>query len=91
MSTTFQEFVAAMEDVARDVVRACRRGADAIAAMPWPGVLACCVVLALLVSILPLALFLFIVFMAVKLVVGAFAVDRRRAMREHYTEQYGKQ
>ncbi|WP_296946406.1 hypothetical protein [uncultured Massilia sp.] len=93
-NTTFREFADAMEDVARDIVRACRRGADAIAAMPWPAVLACCIGLALLVTILPLALCLFVLFMAVKLVVGAFAVDHRRTVRERhagYDEQYGKQ
>lgn len=85
-STTFREFADAMEDVARDIVRACRRGVDAIVAMPWPAMLACCVGLALLISILPLALFLFVLFMAVKLVVGAFVVDRNRTVRERYTE-----
>jgi hypothetical protein len=71
-----------MEDVARDIVRACRRGARTIAAMPWPAMLVCCVFLALVISILPLALFLFILFMGVKLIVGAFIIDRRRTVRE---------
>jgi hypothetical protein len=44
--------------------------------------LACCVMLAILISILPLALFLFILFMGVKVVAGAFIIDRRRTVRE---------
>ncbi|TQK02599.1 hypothetical protein [Herbaspirillum sp. SJZ107] len=59
-----------------------------IAVMPWPTLLVYCIALAiiltLLVSILPLALFLFAAFMAIKLVVVAFVVHTRRGRREHY-------
>jgi hypothetical protein len=81
-SANFRTFCDSMEDVARDIVRACRRGARTIAAMPLPAMLVCCIALALLISILPLALFLFILFMGVKVVAGAFVIDRRRNMRE---------
>jgi hypothetical protein len=81
-SANFRTFCDSMEDVAQDIVRACRRGARTIAAMPWPAMLVCCIGLALILSILPLALFLFILFMGVKVVVGAFVIDRRRTMRE---------
>jgi hypothetical protein len=81
-SANFRSFCDSMEDVAHDIVRACRRGARTIAAMPWPAMLVCCVFLALIISILPLALFLFILFMGVKLIVGAFIIDRRRTVRE---------
>ena len=81
-SANFRTFCDSMEDVAHDIVRACRRGARTIAAMPWPAMLVCCIALALLISILPLALFLFILFMAVKIAIGAFVIDRRRSMRE---------
>jgi hypothetical protein len=80
-SANFRTFCDSMEDVARDIVRACRRGARTIAAMPWPAMLGCCIVLAFVISILPLALFLFILFMGVKVVAGAFVIDRRRANR----------
>jgi hypothetical protein len=81
-SANFRIFCDSMEDVARDIVRACRRGARTIAAMPLPAMLVCCIALALLISILPLALFLFILFMGVKVVAGAFVIDRRRTARE---------
>ena len=81
-SANFRTFCDSMEDLAHDIVRASRRGARAIAAMPWPAALMCCLGLALIISILPLALFLFILFMGVKVVAGAFIIDRRRAVRE---------
>ena len=81
-SANFRTFCDSMEDVAHDIVRACRRGARIIAAMPWPAMLMCCIGLALIISILPLALFLFILFMGVKVVLGAFVIDRRRTVRE---------
>jgi hypothetical protein len=81
-SANFRTFCDTMEDVAHDIVRACRRGARTIAAMPWPAMLMCCIGLALIISILPLALFLFILFLGVKVVIGAFVIDRRRTVRE---------
>jgi hypothetical protein len=81
-SANFKTFCDSMEDVAHDIVRACRRGASTIAAMPWPAMLVCCIMLAFVISILPLALFLFVLFMAVKVVAGAFVIDRRRTARE---------
>jgi len=81
-SANFRTFCDSMEDVAEDIVRACRRGARTIAAMPWPAMLMCCIGLALIISILPLALFLFILFLGVKLLAGAFFIDHRRTRRE---------
>jgi hypothetical protein len=81
-SANFRTFCDSMEDVAHDIVRACRRAARTIAAMPWPAMLACCIMLAFVISILPLALFLFVLFMGVKVVAGAFVIDRRRTARE---------
>lgn len=81
-STQSRSFGATLEDLARDIVDACRRAARAIAVMPWPAMLACCVALAFVISVLPLALFLFVLFMGIKVVIGAFVVDRRRTHRE---------
>jgi hypothetical protein len=44
--------------------------------------LACCVALAFVISVLPLALFLFVLFMGIKVIIGAFVVDHRRTHRE---------
>jgi Flp pilus assembly protein TadB len=81
-SANFKTFCDSMEDAAQDIVRACRQGARTVAAMPWPAMLACCIMLAFVISILPLALFLFVLFMGVKVVAGAFVIDRRRTARE---------
>ncbi|MFL6632356.1 MAG: hypothetical protein ACJ8HJ_08590 [Massilia sp.] len=86
----FRSFAASLEDVARDIVHACRRGVRTIAAMPWPAMLACCIALAFVISILPLALFLFVLFMGIKVIVGAFVVDHRRTNREQFGEQFGE-
>lgn len=81
-STQSRSFGATLEDLARDIVDACRRAVRAIAVMPWPAMLACCIALAFVISVLPLALFLFVLFMGIKVVIGAFVVDRRRTHRE---------
>jgi hypothetical protein len=89
--TDFRTVTATLEELARDVVRACRRAVRAIAAMPLPAMLACCIALAVVISILPLALFLFVLFLGIKVVAGAFVVDHRRARRERFGEHVGKQ
>lgn len=88
--THSRSFGATLEDLARDIVDACRRAARAIAVMPWPAMLACCIALAFAISILPLALFLFVLFMGIKVIVGAFVVDGHRTHRERFGEHYGK-
>ena len=82
--TTFHAFAATLEDLAHDIVRASRRAVRAIAVMPLPAMLACCIALAFVISLLPLALFLFLLFLGIKVVVGAFVVDHRRTHREPY-------
>ncbi|MFS2217292.1 hypothetical protein ACCD08_22535 [Telluria sp. Tellsp104] len=85
--TYHRSFGATLEDLARDIVDACRRAARAIAVMPWPAMLVCCIALAVVISILPLALFLFVLFMGIKVIIGAFVVDQRRTSRHHYSEK----
>jgi hypothetical protein len=86
--TTFREFAAPMEDLARTIARAGRRGARTLAAMPWPAMLGWCIALAivltLLATILPLALFLFAVFMALKLAIVGYVTHTRRSRRDDY-------
>lgn len=85
--TQSRNFGATLEDLARDIVDACRRTVRAIAVMPWPAMLACCIALAFVLSVLPLALFLFVLFMGVKVIAGAFFVDHRRTRREYHEKQ----
>jgi fatty acid desaturase len=86
-STQSRSFGATLDDLARDIVDAFRRAVRAIAVMPWPAMLACCVALAFVISVLPLALFLFVLFMGIKVIIGAFVVDHRRTYRDHDGEK----
>lgn len=65
-------------DIFNATMQAGRRLVRAIGAMAWPQLLATCVLLAILITIVPLALTLFIAFMLVKLVVAALVLQTRR-------------
>ncbi len=71
MKTTFKSFVADMEDIGRTCNRAVRSGARTLAALPWPSLLAVSIVLACLMTIIPLALTLFVGFLLLKFVAAA--------------------
>jgi hypothetical protein len=52
-----------------------------IAAMPSPALLACAFMLALALTLIPLALTLFIAFLLIKLIVGAIVIDKQKSRR----------
>ena len=66
-NATLDSFFTTLEDIGRAIAKSARYAAGAIAAMSWPSLLLSCVLVAMLITILPLALGLFIVFLAVKL------------------------
>lgn len=70
-TTRFQSFVADMEDLGRKCNRAVRSGARSLAALSWPALLAVSIGLAILLSIVPLALTLFVGFLLLKLLATA--------------------
>lgn len=74
----FDDFLQAIEDAGNAIVRMARRGLRQIAVMSLPQLMATCVLLALALSIIPLAFTLFVVFLAVKLVLGSCLVSRRK-------------
>lgn len=76
---TFNTINDLLDDIFRATMHAARTLARAIAAMAWPQLAATCVILALLITIVPLALTLFIAFMLVKLVVAAIVIQNRRS------------
>lgn len=80
--STFRDFTDTLDRLAEEVVHACRRAGREIAVMPWPSLLVWCVALALVISILPLALCLFVLFLGLKVVAGAFVVDRRASVHK---------
>lgn len=69
--SAFSNFVADMEDIGRKCNRAVRTGARSLAALPWPALLAVSIVLACLLTIVPLALTLFVSFLLLKFVATA--------------------
>lgn len=69
--SAFRSFVADMEDIGRKCNRAVRSGARTLAALPWPALLAVSIVLACLMTIVPLALTLFVGFLLLKFVAAA--------------------
>ncbi len=71
MKTAFNSFVADMEDIGRKCNRAVRSGARTLAALPWPALLAVSIVLACLMTIVPLALTLFVGFLLLKFLAAA--------------------
>jgi len=82
--STFRDFTDTLDRLAEELVRACRRALRELTAMSLPSMLAFCVALALVISILPLALFLFVLFLGLKVVAGAFFIERRAA--QHKTD-----
>ena len=77
-NTTTNSFSAAMEELGNACMRAIRYCTNAITEMSWPGLAVTCVLLAVAITVVPLALTLFIMFMIVKLAYGAV---RERAAR----------
>lgn len=76
-NSTFRDFSDSLDRLAQEIVRACRRAGRELAVMPLPSVLVWCVVIALIISILPLALCLFVLFLGLKVVAGAFIIARK--------------
>jgi hypothetical protein len=77
-TVTFASFSALLEEIGRGFAQALRYGVRAIATMSWPQMIASCIALALMITILPLAICLFIFFMIVKLAVAAIVINTRR-------------
>ncbi|GAB3456140.1 hypothetical protein GCM10027321_09600 [Massilia terrae] len=55
--------------------------AKQIATLPWPALLVCAFFLALAITLIPVALTLFVLFLAIKLAVGLIVVDKQRSRR----------
>jgi len=73
---------AMLEEAGDALARAARRLMRTLRRMTWPALLASSLLLALLLTIVPLALTLFVVFVALKLAVGAILIQRRKRRHE---------
>ncbi len=83
-NATFDAFYATLNEMGRAIGKAARTGAAAISTMSWPALAVCCVGLAFAISIVPLALFLFVMFMAIKLIFSMFADRAERGVPTPY-------
>mgnify|MGYP003456356090 CR=1 FL=1 len=83
-NASFDAFAALLADIGNAFVRAARYVARAMATMSWPALLVSCVALALAITIIPLALFLFVIFMTARMVVIGCANRKRRGAATPY-------
>jgi len=67
----FDSFIADLKDIGRKTNRAVRSGARTLASLSWPSLLAVSIGLALVLSIVPLALTLFVGFLLLKFAAAA--------------------
>lgn len=79
MNHSLESLSTLLDDVWHALCRAVRYASNAIATMSWPALLLTAVLMAFAISLVPLALTLFLLFMLVKLVVGAFVIGKRRS------------
>ena len=85
-TSRFQSILRNMEVTGRTTWRLAKSGARSISRMPWPVLLLIAIVLAALITIVPIVLALFVGLLVLKFVVVAiFGREPRRI--KHYTEQ----
>lgn len=70
-----------IRDACLTVLAALVAAARRIAKLPWPALLVCAFGLALAITLIPVALTLFVLFLAIKLAVGLTVVDKQRSRR----------
>ncbi len=78
----FQAVAAAVTEAAQAAMQVLRFGSRKLQRMSWPALLAACLIAALVLTVLPLALTLFVVFLLLKLAIGACLVSRRQRRHE---------
>lgn len=75
-TTTFRSFAAELEEAADKGMRLLRRGLRTFSALPWPALLLAAVLVACAITVIPLALMLFAIFLAIKYAVLAINGDK---------------
>lgn len=78
----FRSAFADMEDLGHRCSRALRAGARTFSALPWPMLLVAAILLAFILTIVPLALMLFAAFLLLKFVAAAVFGRRPRQIGE---------
>ncbi len=81
-TTRFRSFLAELEDMGHTCVRGLRSASRSISSLSWPALLLASIVLAFVISILPLALLLFVGLLACKYIAIAIFGERPRTLEE---------
>lgn len=81
-TTTFRRFAADLEDAAEACMRTLRGGLRTFSALPWPALLLAAVLVACAITVIPLALTLFAIFLAIKYAVLAINNDKTTPLED---------
>jgi hypothetical protein len=81
-TTTFRSFAAELEEAAAKGMRILRGGLRTFSALPWPALLLAAVVTACAIAVIPTALVLFAIFLAIKYAVLAINRDKTTPLEE---------
>lgn len=76
-TTTFRSLAAELEDAAEACLRTLRGGLRTFSALPWPALLLAAILVAAAITVIPLALMLFAIFLAIKYAVLAINSDKK--------------
>jgi len=75
-TTPFRSFAAELEDAAESCMRILRGGLRTFSALPWPALLLAAFLVACAIAVIPTALTLFAIFLAIKYAVLAINSDK---------------
>ena len=81
-TTTFRSFAADLEDAAEACMRTLRGGLRTFSALPWPALLLAAMLVAAAITVIPLALTLFAIFLAIKYAVLAINNDKTTPLED---------
>jgi len=81
-TTTFRSLAAELENAAEACMRTLRGGLRTFSALPWPALLLAAMLVAAAVTVIPLALMLFAVFLAIKYAVLAINGDKTTPLED---------
>ena len=81
-TTTFRSFAAELEDAANTCLRVLRGGLRTFSALPWPALLLAAILTACAIAVIPTALMLFAIFLAIKYAVLAINGDKTTPLED---------
>jgi hypothetical protein len=81
-TTTFRSFAAELEDAAATGMRFLRSSLRTFSALPWPALLLAAILTACAITVIPLALMLFAIFLAIKYAVLAINSDKTTPLED---------